>query len=90
MSELPPLFPLLLKSLTHQDAELNLSTLEALKSVGTDAPEIIEAHLQPLVKSLLDLLSSPKMVVRRACLSLLRSLSRLSAQKVSLSLMSHI
>ncbi len=55
LSELPPLMPLMVQSLTQDDSALYLSTLETLHSLTADAPDIVSQHVDSLLPSVLKL-----------------------------------
>ena len=63
LSELPPLMPLMVQSLTQDDSTLYLSTLESLHSLTGDAPDIVSQHIDSLLPSVLRLTGyEPNMV----------------------------
>ncbi|CAG8627666.1 4011_t:CDS:10 [Funneliformis caledonium] len=55
LSELPPLFPLLIHSLSLPDAELKASTIDTFYIISVNASHIISEHVSSLIPLLLSL-----------------------------------
>ncbi|XP_069139369.1 MMS19 nucleotide excision repair protein homolog [Argopecten irradians] len=78
LSELPPLFPLLVHSLQSDDLDLQLSTTTILCDLTHDAPDLISKHVDTLLPHLLQLCTQPSsMKIRIEALRLVSALSAL-------------
>ncbi|CAI2171239.1 19808_t:CDS:10 [Funneliformis geosporum] len=75
LSELPPLFPLLIRSLSLPDAELKASTLDTFYIISEDAPHIISEHVSSLIPLLLSLTKPDHGNTMRVRIAALRCLS---------------
>eukprot|EP00050_Salpingoeca_kvevrii_P021905 m.117654 g.117654 ORF g.117654 m.117654 type:complete len:1015 (-) comp9521_c0_seq2:143-3187(-) len=82
LSELPPLLPLLLKSLELDNASLLVSTIDTLYTLVFDAPELMWPLLEDLVPTLLSLISHQSMKVRSSALQCLGVISTLPRDKI--------
>ncbi|KAI8387304.1 Dos2-interacting transcription regulator of RNA-Pol-II-domain-containing protein [Blakeslea trispora] len=74
LNELPPLVPLLIESLSLEDGELKVSTLETFSLAVEEASDIIAPQIRTILPSLLDLFapeSNNSIRVRVAALSCL-------------------
>lgn len=60
LSELPPLFPLLVHSLLCEDTNLQVSTMATMYELTQSAPDIISKHTDSLIPQLLKLCKNPK------------------------------
>jgi len=74
LSELPPLFPLLIHSLSLPDAELKSSTIDTFYIISSDAPHIISEHVSSLIPLLLSLTKVDKGNTMRFRISALQCL----------------
>jgi DNA repair/transcription protein MET18/MMS19 len=74
LSELPPLFPLLIHSLSLPDAELKSSTIDTFYIISADAPHIISEHVSSLIPLLLSLTKADKGNTMRVRISALQCL----------------
>ncbi|KAJ8317031.1 hypothetical protein KUTeg_004935 [Tegillarca granosa] len=63
LSELPPLFPLLVHSLLCEDTNLQVSTMATMYELTQSAPDIISKHTDSLIPQLLKLCKNPKSMV---------------------------
>ncbi|XP_060063604.1 MMS19 nucleotide excision repair protein homolog [Ylistrum balloti] len=80
LSELPPLFPLMVHSLLCDDLDLQLSTMTILCDLTQDAPDVISKHVDSLVPQLLQLCTHPSsMKIRMKALRCISVMSVLPA-----------
>ncbi|OWF55073.1 MMS19 nucleotide excision repair protein homolog [Mizuhopecten yessoensis] len=82
LSELPPLFPLMVHSLLCDDLDLQLSTMTILCDLTHDAPDVISKHVDTLVPQLLQLCTHPSSMKIR--IKALRCISALCVLPVHL------
>ncbi|XP_033756743.1 MMS19 nucleotide excision repair protein homolog [Pecten maximus] len=80
LTELPPLFPLMVQSLLCDDLDLQLSTMTILCDCTHDAPVVISKHVETLVPQLLQLCThASSMKIRMKSLRCINALSVLPA-----------
>ncbi|XP_072280866.1 MMS19 nucleotide excision repair protein homolog isoform X2 [Pyxicephalus adspersus] len=77
VTELPSLFSLLLEALSCSDRVVQLSTLTCLEPLLLDAADILNSHIDTLIRKLLNLTCSPSMVVRISALKCMLALTKL-------------
>ncbi|KAL5022527.1 hypothetical protein ScPMuIL_001682 [Solemya velum] len=79
LTELPPLFPLMVQSLLYEDKDLQLSTLNALYDLTHDAPKVVAQHVDSVIPQLLTLAKHKQnMKIRIAALKSLGVMTVLS------------
>ncbi|KAI7872463.1 Dos2-interacting transcription regulator of RNA-Pol-II-domain-containing protein [Spinellus fusiger] len=89
LNELPPLIPLLIQSLSLEDASLKISTLATFQISIVEAPEAIAPHLRTLLHAILDILNSDEMAPLSVRLASLQCLSQFPQSPARESLVLH-
>ncbi|KAM5141580.1 MMS19 nucleotide excision repair protein homolog [Mantella aurantiaca] len=77
LTELPSLLSLLLEALSCSDRIVQLSTLTCLEPLLLDAADILNIHIETLIRKLLSLTCSPCMAVRISALKCMLALTKL-------------